>query len=354
VTAVASGRVRGDVALDIQGLQVVYGSGPQPILAVNGVDLTLRRGEVLGIAGESGSGKSTLAYAASRLLRPPGRTVGGGVHYYPGDGRPPVDVLSLNPKELRAFRWAELSVVFQAAMSSLNPVLKVSKQLVDGIEAHRPGLTRREGQRRVLELMELVGIDPSRASAYSHQLSGGQRQRLMIAMALALEPEIIIMDEPTTALDVVVQREILNRIMELRARMGCSIIFITHDMSLLSEVADTISVMYAGRLVESASAAVMSQTPSHPYSIGLMESFPPLRGPRRELAGIPGAPPDPRALPAGCPFHPRCGEAGPACSSAAPDLVEVEVGHHVACVNRGPVVGRTSVPRQEARSARVG
>ncbi|WP_020576351.1 ABC transporter ATP-binding protein [Actinopolymorpha alba] len=326
-----------DAVLEIRGLRVDYGAGAHAIHAVNGVDLTLHRGEVLGVAGESGSGKSTLAYAASRLLRPPGRTVAGEVTYYPaGAGRqePGIDVLALPPERLRKFRWTELSVVFQAAMSSLNPVLNVATQLTDALEAHRPGMTRRQCLARARELLELVNIDVARLSAYPHQLSGGQRQRIMIAMALVLEPEVIIMDEPTTSLDVVVQREILARVMELRARLDCSVIFITHDLSLLAEIADTIAVMYAGKVVEIAPAEVLCQTPSHPYSAGLLSSFPSLHGPHRTLVGIPGLPPDPRALPAGCPFHPRCGEAVAACSRDVPALFALGQRHQAACLVR--------------------
>lgn len=326
------------LVLDIRGLSVDYGFGEGAAHAVRGVDLTLRRGEVLGIAGESGSGKSTLAYAMTRLLRPPGEVVGGTVRYFPepdDDGAAtPFDVLAATPEALRRFRWEEVAVVFQAAMSSLNPVLPVAVQLTDTIAAHRPRTRRSERARRAGELLELVGIDADRLSAYPHQLSGGQRQRVMIAMALALDPRVLIMDEPTTSLDVVVQRAILNRLMDLRARLNCSVVFITHDLSLLLELADRIAVMYAGKVVEIADSESLRRSPLHPYTSGLLSSFPVLRGPQRTLAGIPGSPPDLRHVPPGCAFHPRCGESRDRCGRRGPQLVELTPGREVACLLR--------------------
>lgn len=338
-----------DQVLQVENLRVDYGWGPTAVHAVTGVDLGLRRGEVLGIAGESGSGKSTLAYAMTRLLRPPGHTTGGTVNYWPKGGKTaePVDVLGLGSKELRSVRWAELAVVFQAAMSSLNPVLSVLNQLSDALAAHRPGMTRRKRRARCVELLELVGIDVQRLSAYPHQLSGGQRQRVMIAMALALEPEIVVMDEPTTALDVVVQREILDQIIALRERMGCSIIFITHDLSLLGELADRIAVMYAGRIIEHGAASDITTHPKHPYTTGLLSSFPVLRGPRVHLTGIPGTPPDPRCFPTGCAFHPRCAEADDPCADQVPALLEVAPGQQAACLHRRPLEVSVLASREE-------
>jgi len=326
--------------LDIRDLRVDYGSGAGAVHAVRGVDLTLRRSEVLGIAGESGSGKSTLAYAITRLLRPPAQVVDGSVVYHPPGGRSrreePLDVLSAGPETLRKFRWEEVAIVFQAAMSALNPVLDIRRQLTDTLVAHRPGMSKAARLDRARELLDLVGIDADRLRAFPHQLSGGQRQRVMIAMALALEPEIIIMDEPTTALDVVVQRGIIRRIMELRSRLDCSVIFITHDLSLLLEVADTIAVMYAGKLVELSESESLRRDPRHPYTAGLLSSFPSLRGPRRPLTGIDGSPPDLREALPGCPFHPRCPEVIPACRDQVPALTEVEPRRHVACLRRTP------------------
>ncbi|MCO1580775.1 ABC transporter ATP-binding protein [Crossiella sp. SN42] len=305
--------------LEIKDLNVDYGLGDNAVRAVREVNLTLHRGEVLGLAGESGSGKSTLAYGLTRLLPPPGVVRGGQVIYHDPHGEP-VDILRLSIPELRRFRWAETSLVFQGAMNSLNPVHKVATQLTDVIKAHEPGSTARARRARAKELLDLVGIAADRLDAYPHQLSGGMRQRVMIGMALALHPQIVIMDEPTTALDVVTQRQILRQLVDLRARLDFSVLFITHDLSLLVEFADRIAVMYGGRVVEQAPSAQLYRDSLHPYSDGLLHSFPALRGPRRELSGIPGSPPDPRALPSGCAFHPRCPRAFDPCAQRVPVL----------------------------------
>lgn len=311
----------GRPVLTISGLNVDYGTGPGAVHALRDIDLTLHRGEVLGLAGESGSGKSTLAYAVTRLLSPPGVITGGDVHYQPPeDDAAPVDLLALTPQQLRAFRWQELSIVFQGAMNSLNPVHTVHSQLTDVLKAHRPAMRSAERTARAEELLTLVGISRDRLGAFPHQLSGGMRQRVMIAMALALEPEIVIMDEPTTALDVVMQRQILRKLVALREELGFSVVFITHDISLLIEFSDRIAIMYGGRIVEEAGAADIYRDPRHPYSDGLLHSFPALHGPRRELTGIPGSPPHLTAMPKGCAFHPRCGKAFDPCSEHVPAL----------------------------------
>jgi peptide/nickel transport system ATP-binding protein len=242
--------------------------------------------------------------------------------------------LSLQPSgELRALRWREIAIVFQSAMNALNPVLRIRDQLGDVLDAHL-ALGRREKQERLVSLLELVGIPPERLLSYPHELSGGMRQRVMIAMALALDPEVVIMDEPTTALDVVVQREILGQIAELRSELGFTVLFITHDLSLLIEIADRIAIMYAGRLLEVGTSAQIHRRPAHPYTRGLLGSFPSVHGPRRTLAGIPGSPPDLRALPPGCPFAPRCFAATPACTAVDLQLEQVRgsaPGHLTAC-----------------------
>lgn len=313
--------------LQITGLRVDYQTDHGNLAAVRDVDLTLRRGEVLGIAGESGSGKSTLAFAVTRLLRAPGEVVGGSVKYFPnskdGTASAPLDVLTASQAELRRYRWEETAVVFQAAMNSLNPVLTVGTQLQDTLRAHRPGMKVSDRQKRVGELLELVGIDQSRLGAYPHELSGGQRQRVMIAMALTLDPAVVIMDEPTTSLDVVVQRDIIRCIMDLRARLDSSFIFITHDLSLLLEVADRIAVMYAGEIVELGEATGLLHRPRHPYTRRLLLSFPVLRGPRRKLVAINGSAPNLRSTPKGCAFHPRCPLATDICRTEDPPLQPV-------------------------------
>lgn len=313
-----------DVILEVKNLSVSYRGESSSTPAVNDVSFSLRRGEVLGIAGESGSGKSTLAYAITRLHKPPAEITGGEMLYTRPDGTT-VDILGMDDDELRDFRWDELSIVFQSAMHALNPILPVGTQIEDAIKAHRPGLDARERAGRVVELLGLVGIQADRVGAFPHELSGGMRQRAMIAVGLALDPEVIVMDEPTTALDVVIQRQIVEKIMELKDRLGFSVIFITHDLSLLIELSDTIAVMYAGRIVEKSAAADFYANPQHPYSRGLLASFPTLNGPKRELTGIPGAPPDLRRLPTGCAFNPRCPLAFDQCTSVVPSLYRVEV-----------------------------
>ena len=308
--------------------------------AVADVSFTLRRGEVLGLAGESGSGKSTLAYAAARLLPESAVISAGEVLFYPGAQQgqsggagDPIDLLSLSTKELRRYRWSDVAVVFQSAMNALNPVMTLGAQIDDVLLTRRPRMRGRERRERAHELLRLVGISPERIKSYPHELSGGMRQRAGIALALALSPQIIIMDEPTTALDVVVQREILSELLRLREQLEFAVIFITHDLSLLLELADRVAIMYAGRLVEQATQRELYQAPRHPYSYGLMNAFPKLRGPRHTAVGIPGSPPDLRTLPSGCAFHPRCPLAFDVCQSVIPQLRKVSAGSDqlVAC-----------------------
>jgi oligopeptide/dipeptide ABC transporter ATP-binding protein len=320
--------------LDIRDLSVVYRTPAGDVRAVDHVNLALAAGEVVGLAGESGSGKSTLAYGACRLLRAPALVANGSVTYQGRRTSRPADLLKMGPDELRRLRWREIAIVFQSAMNALNPVLNVRDQLLDVIHAHLK-MSRDEAREKAGSLLDVVGIPRSRLRSYPHELSGGMRQRVMIAMALATEPEIIIMDEPTTALDVVVQRDILAQIVELKDRLGFSILFITHDLSLLLELADRIAVMYAGQFVEIATSDEIHREAAHPYTKGLLNSFPSLRGPRRELAGIPGLPPDLRNPAPGCPFVPRCGYARPECRDVDMRLLPVstskDLDHVTAC-----------------------
>ena len=322
--------------LEVDGLCVDYGFGDDAVHAVSDASLTLRRGEVHGLAGESGSGKSTLAYGITRLLRAPGVITGGTVVF---DGT--ADLLGASEEQLRQLRWSEIAVVMQSAMHALNPVMSIGTQLTDVLRAHRPGLDRHARRERAVNLLAMVGISADRLRAYPHELSGGMRQRVMIAMALALEPRIVIMDEPTTALDVVTQREILEELAGLRERLGFAVLFITHDLSLLLEIADSITIMYAGRIVEQAPAAELFRAPRHPYSLGLLGSFPSLHGPKVRMTGISGSPPDLRHPPGGCPFHPRCQYAMDRCAEEIPPLAPpaapavaapgLEAGRTVAC-----------------------
>src|SRR5215831_8685584 len=322
--------MNGDRILEIRGLCVDYGQGPGAVHAVTDASLTLHRGEVLGLAGESGSGKSTLALAATRLLRAPGVITGGSAHLYSEDGSV-LDLLTADYGVLRVLRWSQVSLVLQSAMNALNPVMTIRTQLTDALAAHEPQTSRQERRARAAELLEMVGISSDRLTSHPHELSGGMRQRVMIAMALALRPQVVIMDEPTTALDVVTQREILEELKDLRDKFGFAIVFITHDLSLLIEIADSIAVMYAGRLVERAPANALFRAPRHPYTLGLLSSFPPLHGPRMPMTGIPGSPPDLRLLPSGCVFHPRCPFAFDKCAAEDPPLEQVGAGRLAAC-----------------------
>jgi peptide/nickel transport system ATP-binding protein len=334
--------------LEVKDLNVDYLASNGTVHAVIDVSFSLQRGEILGLAGESGSGKSTLAYAITRLLRPPAMITGGEILYYPRASRDEkensnvtltrlskrgnqehkkneveeqsMDLLQLSQAQLRDIRWDELAIVFQSAMNALNPVMTVGAQIMDVLRTHRPHMGPDSRKQRAIELLQLVGIASDRLRSYPHELSGGMRQRAIIAIALALSPEILIMDEPTTALDVVVQREILTEIMRLREKLGFSVIFITHDLSLLLELADNVAIMYAGRIVEKASRRDLYLHPYHPYSYGLLNSFPSMHGPRRKMSGIPGSPPDLRAVPPGCAFHPRCPLAFDTCRTVLPAL----------------------------------
>ncbi len=313
-----------EALLEINNLCVDYVSPNGIARAVNNVSLTIKPGETLGIAGESGCGKSTMAFAISRLHKSPALISEGEILYH---GR---DILKMSDKELRDFRWNETSVVFQSAMNSLNPVITIGEQLTDVILAHRQ-ISYKEACAKSAELLAIVGIHADRMKSFPHQLSGGMRQRVVIAIALALEPKLIIMDEPTTALDVVVEREILNELYDLKEKFGFSILFISHDLSLMGEIADRIGVMYAGNLIEIGDAKTVFSQPSHPYTKGLIASFPTIHGPKERLYGIPGDPVNLLRLPTGCNFQDRCSECMEICKKEDPVLAELNVGYQAAC-----------------------
>ncbi|WP_312171482.1 ABC transporter ATP-binding protein [Microbacterium sp.] len=270
-----------DAVLTARNVSIEYEVDP-PVKAVRDVTLTLNRGEILGLAGESGCGKTTLAYGMNRLLKAPALMTSGEIVFHDRDGHD-IDVVALDGDGLRAFRWDKISMVFQGAMNSLNPVISVRAQIFDIFDTHRPGMSKKDKQARAEELLTLVGVDPSRLSSFPHELSGGMRQRMMIAMALALDPQVMIMDEPTTALDVVVQRGIIREIMRLRERLGFAVIFITHDLPMLIEISDRIAVMLQGQIVEEGTAEEIYRTPQHEYTKKLLSSFPSLTGERGDF-----------------------------------------------------------------------
>ncbi|WP_108249397.1 ABC transporter ATP-binding protein [Planctomonas deserti] len=267
--------------LTVEDLSVVYDVA-NPVTAVKNVSLTLAPGEILGLAGESGCGKTTLAYAINRLHKPPARIASGSVTFSDADGSD-IDLLALSDEKLRAFRWSKLSMVFQGAMNALNPVISIAAQLDDVLRTHRPGMSKAERRARSQDVLQRVGVDPKRLNSFPHELSGGMRQRVMIAMALILEPQVMIMDEPTTALDVVVQRDILREIIRLRDELNFAVIFITHDLPLLLEISDRIAIMLRGEIVELNSGEQIYRNPQHPYTQKLLGSFPSLTGDRGDF-----------------------------------------------------------------------
>ena len=312
--------------LTLGDLRVTYQTSSGPVPAVRGVDLQIEKGEVVGLAGESGCGKSTIAGAILRLL--PSKTkIEGTIEL---DGQ---DVLALSPGKLRAVRWSGASIIFQGAMHSMNPVQKIGDQIAEAILVHRQA-GEREAKVRVGALLEQVNLPARRAQDYPHELSGGQKQRVMIAMALACSPSLVIADEPTTALDVMVQAQVLRLMKKLQADLGLSMIFITHDLSVLVETSDRLAIMYAGKIIEEGPADVVFHSPQHPYTEALAAAFPEIGDHRfrRKPSGLGGDPPDPANMPTGCSFHPRCPKAFQECSIVEPDLYHAGEGRRAACL----------------------
>jgi peptide/nickel transport system ATP-binding protein len=313
--------------LSVRDLAITYSTQSGPVPAVRSVSFDVDRGEVLGLAGESGCGKSTIVNGILRLL-PPGTTVEGQILL---NGE---DVLAMKPGRLRAVRWTGASVVFQGAMHALNPVQRVGDQIAEAIVIHGQA-GEREALMRVGGLLEQVGLPPRRLRDYPHELSGGQKQRVMIAMALACSPSLIIADEPTTALDVMVQAQVLKLLKSLQRELGLAMLFITHDLSVLVEVSDRLAIMYAGRIVEEGRAREVFDAPKHPYSSALAAAFPAIGDERfrHKPSGLGGDPPDPAAVPSGCAFHPRCPVAFEPCPNVVPELYDAGApGRRAACL----------------------
>ncbi|MDK2384934.1 MAG: ABC transporter ATP-binding protein [Candidatus Korarchaeota archaeon] len=319
--------------LAAEGLKVVYETSFGVVDAASDVTFQVKRGEFFGLAGESGCGKSTVAYSLVKEVPPPGRIVGGKIYI---NGR---DVVPLSEDEMRKIRWKEISVIPQAAMNALNPVYTVGDQIAEAILAHEE-MSKDDALARAEELLDLVGVGRQRVRSYPHELSGGQRQRVMIAMALALNPPVVIADEPTTALDVVVQAQILNLFKELRSKFNMSLIFITHDLTTMFELVDRIAVMYAGKIVEIGPTDKIVDDPLHPYTELLVRAVPRIGvGEKGRFEYIPGSPPNLLEPPPGCRFHPRCPKRFEPCDKEEPRMVEVERGRLVAC---HLIAGRTS------------
>ena len=312
--------------LSLRDLRVTYRTSGGDVPAVRGVNLEIEKGEVVGLAGESGCGKSTIAGSILRLL-PPKTKVEGVIEL---DGQ---DVLSLSPGKLRAVRWSGASIIFQGAMHAMNPVHTIGDQIAEAILVHQQG-GEREAKVRVGSLLEQVNLPARRAKDYPHELSGGQKQRVMIAMALACSPSLVIADEPTTALDVMVQAQVLRLMKKLQADLGLSMIFITHDLSVLVETSDRLAIMYAGKIIEEGPADTVFHSPQHPYTEALAAAFPEIGDHRfrGKPSGLGGDPPDPTNMPTGCSFHPRCPKVFDDCSTIEPQLYDAGKGRRAACL----------------------
>jgi peptide/nickel transport system ATP-binding protein len=311
--------------LSVCDLTMHYHTRKGDVSAVDNVSFNLPKGKSLGLVGESGCGKSSVAFTILRLLPENARMLGGSVYL---DGQ---DILALEEKELLKVRWKGISMVFQAAMNALDPVYRVSDQIIEALQTHFRGLGRSEALTRVAELFTLVGLDPKLMDRYPHEFSGGMRQRAIIAMALACEPQVLIADEPTTALDVIVQDRILRELRGIQKKLSMGMIYISHDIAVIAEVSDSIGVMYAGRMAELASAIDIFEQPCHPYTYALMRAFPSIEGEKQELKTLPGEPPDLLHPPSGCRFHPRCPSMSSKCTQSQPPFESFDNGHYVAC-----------------------
>ncbi len=318
-----------DNVLEVNDLTMHYMTRKGPVFAVDGVSFSVRRGESLGLVGESGCGKTSVAIALLKVLPENAKILGGQIWL---DG---TDIVPLPENETRKFRWHRIAMVFQAAMNSLNPVYTIEEQILEAMRLHLPHLSDREMDEKVDKLFELVGLDPDFKDQYPHQYSGGMRQRAVIAMALSCDPAIIIADEPTTALDVIVQDALLRQIQEIQRRLQMAMIYISHDIAVIAEVSDRVGVMYAGKLVELGTTEAIFHRPLHPYTIGLMSAFPSIVGEKTELVTLPGEPPDLLNPPPACRFHPRCPFATEICREQEPDFRDHGGEHYAACWHPG-------------------
>jgi peptide/nickel transport system ATP-binding protein len=308
----------------VKDLRTYYQTSTGPIKAVDGVSFKVDRGETLGIAGESGCGKSTIAFSSLRILPVNGEIIDGKILL---DGR---DIVNLSENEMRKIRWKRIALIFQSAMNALNPVVKIGDQIIEALKVHN-NISQPEMTKKVKSYFELVGLNPNRMNHYPHEFSGGMKQRAIIAMSLICNPEVIIADEPTTALDVVVQDQILKKIKELQDKLKMAIIYISHDLSVLAEICDKIAIMYAGNIVEYADIISIFKNSHHPYTMALLRAFPSLQGPLRELKTIGGAPPDLKNPPSGCRFEPRCPYAEEICKKIPPQFEKVAKEHFSMC-----------------------
>jgi peptide/nickel transport system ATP-binding protein len=312
--------------LDVQNLSTYYLTDRGPVRAAEGVNFDLDKGEAMGLAGESGCGKTTVALSLLKILPSNGRVVGGKIL------AKNIDIVKLSEAEMRKrVRWKVISMIFQGAMNAMNPLYKVGDQIVEAIKLHEPEVTRREAKERAAKLLEMVGIDASRVENYPHEFSGGMKQRALIAMSLCSNPEIVIADEPGTALDVIVQAQVLRLMIELKEKLNLSMIMISHDLSMIAEVCQKLAIMYAGHLVEYGDIVKLFKNPLHPYTVDLIESFPSIRAEKQEMVSIPGFPPNLLNPPSACRFHTRCKYAMDICRKETPKLVEVSPNHFAAC-----------------------